>query len=101
MKVVHLIKSPILQGLTGCQLLGIISWRLDIERSKLDINDALHGLSKVSTKIIYDIDNITDRIKFISAARLDYEVSEYRIKEKKQKYIRQQHKLAQRHYRRK
>lgn len=77
-----IIHSPFLKGLTGCQLLGIIAWKLDINKNKMDMDDALYGLHKVSMKIIYDIDNITDRIKFLSAARLDYEVIEYRIKEK-------------------
>ena len=78
----------------------IISWRLDIEKKGLDFNQATTGLIKLATVTTHDSETFEETFKAISLARLDYEVSEYRIKEKKQKYIRQQHKLAQRHYRR-
>lgn len=86
---------------TGCQLLWIISWRLDIERSILDFNDALLGLSKVSMKITSNLEMYADTMKICENAKNHFYTSLKDEKKQKQKYIRHQHKLAQSHYRRK
>lgn len=87
-------------GLTGCQLLTKTLIHHDLSRlSKLtqieliDLCDAVEKYQSLS------LNRILDKIVLTSIRSCIPDLGPYR--EKKPKYIRQQHKLAQRHFRRK
>lgn len=101
MRVEEFIKSPFLKGLTGCQLLTIIAWRMDINTVGWELSEAFHGLQKVTVKITSSLEMYAEIIEVAKKEKNVFYTSLQDKKEKMQKYIRQQHKLAQRHYRRK
>ncbi|MGJ1360037.1 hypothetical protein ACR79K_25370 [Sphingobacterium siyangense] len=85
-------------GLTGCQLIQLHEFGFILKQSGVDLIDAVQGLQRVANKVIIERKELQSLI--VKAGK---ELSPFRqpFKEKKPKYIRQQHKLAQRNYRRK
>ncbi|MCS4164446.1 hypothetical protein [Sphingobacterium sp. BIGb0116] len=87
-------------GLTGCQLIRFIEISIS---SHLEFSELIEAAREFKIKaqqylpVSKELKSLIDRSKEI----LSIEPTEMPLKEKKPKYIRQQHKLAQRHYRRK
>ncbi|KKO91719.1 hypothetical protein AAW12_08630 [Sphingobacterium sp. Ag1] len=84
--------------LTGCQLIQLQDYIIVLNNIGLDLFDAMEGLQRVAQKTIIEKEDLQS---VISAAGKSFAPFYQPAKEKKPKYIRQQHKLAQRHYRRK
>lgn len=87
-------------GLTGCQLINLQSSIEDLRAAGFGVIEAMEGVVSIVTK-----DRIEKRIdenlqKLTITTRPLEPLTKINL-EKKPKYIRQQHKLAQRHYRRK
>lgn len=86
-------------GLTGCQLIRLQEAKMALDNVGLDLIEAMIGLQKAaqkSTLATQDLQCVLEKESIIALSPLGQQV-----KEKKAKYIRQQHKLAQRHFRRK
>ncbi|MGJ1211931.1 hypothetical protein [Sphingobacterium multivorum] len=83
-------------GMTGCQLIRLQEASIILNVAALDL---LHAVEKVKSDVeVNAFKEMTNLISMAGYAESDFKLP---IKEKKPKYIRQQHKLAQRHYRRK
>lgn len=83
-------------GMTGCQLIRLQEASIILNVAALDL---LHAVEKVKSDVeVNAFKEMTNLISMAGYAESDFN---HPIKEKKPKYIRQQHKLAQRHYRRK
>ncbi|MFC3353683.1 hypothetical protein [Sphingobacterium zeae] len=85
-------------GLTGCQLIRLQEASIILNMAALDL---LHAVEKVKSDVTEKVlasEDMQNLISKVSEAKSPFRIA---IKEKKPKYIRQQHKLAQRHYRRK
>lgn len=85
-------------GLTGCKLLQIQEASIVLSKVGIDIIDAMEGLQRVAQNTIIEKEDLQSVISAAGKALAPFHEP---VKEKKPKYIRQQHKLAQRHYRRK
>jgi len=88
-------------GLTGCQLIQLHEASVVLNKSGMDLIEAIEGLQRVVQKSIIEKQELQSVIGKVATAWEPWDQSHQTIKEKKPKYIRQQHKLAQRHYRRK
>lgn len=85
-------------GLTGCQLIRLQEASIILNVAIVDLMHAVQQVkSAVDLKVLAS-DEIQSLFSRVSEAKSPFKIT---IKEKKPKYIRQQHKLAQRHYRRK
>lgn len=84
--------------LNGCQLLRLHEVDFILTKAGLDLKEAVEGLQKVSQRCIIKNEDLQSLIVTTGKALGPFHLP---VKEKKPKYIRQQHKLAQRHYRRK
>jgi hypothetical protein len=83
-------------GMNGCQLIRLQDASIILNVAALDL---LHAVEKVKSDVeVSAFKEMTNLISVAGYAESDLKLP---IKEKKPKYIRQQHKLAQRHYRRK
>lgn len=85
-------------GLTGCQLIQLHEFGFILKQVGVDLVDAVEGLQRVANKIILERKELQSLI--VKAGNEQAPFCQP-FREKKPKYIRQQHKLAQRHYRRK
>jgi len=93
-------------GMNGCQLIRLQEACIVLNKAGVDLLETVSGIQKMAQKSIIETD-----IELLKSASLIEcvspnpviinEVKQFHWKEKKPKYIRQQHKLAQRHYRRK
>lgn len=93
-------------GLTGCQMIRLQEASIVINKAGVDLLEAVSGIQKAARKSIIETDlELLKMGSLIECASPDTiiinELKQFHWKEKKPKYIRQQHKLAQRHYRRK
>lgn len=83
-------------GMNGCQLIRLQDASIILNVAALDL---LHAVEKVKSDVdVRSFKETINLIKVASFAESDYKMP---VKEKKPKYIREQHKLAQRNYRRK
>ncbi len=96
MKQIMIIGANI--GLTGCQIIQRQEASIVLNKAGLDLIDTVGSLQRVAKYSI--IEKKSFKI-FIGKAGEALGPFREPIKEKKPKYIRQQHKLAQRHYSRK
>ncbi len=94
MKQIIVIGSKI--GLTGCQIIQLQNAKIMLVNSGLDLIDAVDGLQRIAH---YSIIEKKDIQSLIGKAGEALGPSREPIKEKKPKYIREQHKLAQKNYR--
>ncbi|WP_153846304.1 hypothetical protein [Sphingobacterium paramultivorum] len=85
-------------GLTGCQMIRLQEASIVLSKVGIGYNDAMQGLQRVAQNTIIEKEDLQSVISAAGKALAPFHEP---VKEKKQKYIRQQHKLAQRHYRRK
>lgn len=85
-------------GLTGCQIIQLQNAKIMLVNSGLDLIDAVEGLQRVANKVIIERKELQSLIIKAGKALTPFHEP---VKEKKPKYVRQQHKLAQRHYTRK
>jgi hypothetical protein len=85
-------------GLTGCQIIQLHEVGFILNQAGVDLIDAVEGLQRVANKVIIERKELQS---LIVKAGNELAPLYQPFKEKKPKYIRQQHKLAQRHYRRK
>ena len=83
-------------GMTGCQLIRLQEASIILNVATLDL---LHAVEKVKSDV--EDSSFKEMTNLISVAAYAESNFKMPVKEKKPKYIRQQHKLAQRHYRRK
>ncbi len=83
-------------GLTGCELIRLQEASIILSVAAIDL---MHAVQKVKSDVeVKSFKETINLIKVASYAEFDYKMP---VKEKKPRYIRQQHKLAQKHYRRK
>lgn len=85
-------------GLTGCQIIQLHEVGFILKQAGVDLIDAVQGLQSVANKVIIEKEDFKSIKSTAGRALTPFHEP---VKEKKPKYIRQQHKLAQRHYRRK
>lgn len=93
-------------GLTGCQMIRLQEASIVLNKAGVDLIEAVEVLQKATKISIIESDlELLKRGSLIEFASADpiiiNEVKQFHWKEKKPKYIREQHKLAQRNYRRK
>ncbi len=84
-------------GLSGCQLIRLQELSNILNVAEIDL---LHAVEKVKSDVTEKVlasEDMQNLISRVSEAKSPFRIA---IKEKKPKYIRQQHKLAQRHYKR-
>lgn len=88
-------------GLTGCKIIQLQEASIMLTKVGLDLIEAIEGFKRVAQKSIIEKQDFRSVKAKVATAWEPWDQSHQPIKEKKPKYIRQQHKLAQRHYRRK
>lgn len=88
-------------GLTGCQLIQLHAANLILVKAGLDLIEAVDQTKMAVKRSVLSNKEIKELQAMILTAGETESPFRMPIREKKPRYVRQQHKLAQMHYRRK